>query len=165
MAEVNQIQNFADKQVVEDHTPSGSAVTAGQPFEVGSRAAFANNDIADGKLGAVQTRGLAQVVQKAETWAVGDDIWWDDDGDPVGGVAGSGAATKTPQTAAADFWLGSSRVVTAATDGTGVIDLNSHSKEATIADPAGGGTVDAEARTAIDALIDALENTGIIDNK
>lgn len=33
---------------------------------------------------------------------------------------------------------------------------------ATVADPTGGGTVDAEARTAIDALIDRLEAHGII---
>lgn len=33
---------------------------------------------------------------------------------------------------------------------------------ATIADPAGGGTVDAQARTAINALIDRLQDIGII---
>ncbi len=37
-------------------------------------------------------------------------------------------------------------------DGTQSVKIN---------DPAGGATVDAEARTAIDAIIDALENVGI----
>jgi len=165
MAEVNQIQNFAEKQVVEDFTPSGSAIVAGQPFEEGNRAAFANNDIAVGALGAIQVRGLVKVVQKAEAWVKGDDIWWDDDGNPVGGVAGSGAATKTPQTAAADFWLGSAREATLTTDATGIVDLNALSKGVTIADPSGGGTVDAESRTAIGLIIDQLEQAGVIDNK
>ena len=156
----NQIQNYKDLLNVEDYTP-GSAVVAGTPKEVGNRAGFTNVDLAANELGALQTAGLVKVVQKAETWAKGDDIWWDDDGDPVGGTAGSGAATKTPVTDAEDFWLGSSRVVTAATDVQGVVDLNRLSKGADITDP----TDLAEALTAIIAIIDRMQEAGIIDNK
>lgn len=35
-------------------------------------------------------------------------------------------------------------------------------QHAAIADPSGGATVDAEARTAINAILDALQTTGII---
>jgi len=160
MAEVNQIQNHKDILNVEDYTPVG-AVVAGTPLEVGGRAAFANNDIAAGELGSIQTSGLVKVVQKAETWAKDDDIWWDADGDPVGGVAGSGAATNVIQTAAADFVLGSARLVTAATDGQGVVDLNGKIKAAVVAVP----TDLAESIVAITAMLLALEANGIMDNK
>lgn len=43
-----------------------------------------------------------------------------------------------------------------------VFNANPVVQGATISDPAGGGTQDAEARTAIDALIDRLEAFGII---
>ncbi len=43
----------------------------------------------------------------------------------------------------------------------GTVKGSDGSQTAKIDDPAGGGTVDAEARTAINAIIDALENVGI----
>lgn len=38
-----------------------------------------------------------------------------------------------------------------------------NNKQATIADPAGGGTVDTEARAAIASIIDAIQTFGVIE--
>ena len=43
----------------------------------------------------------------------------------------------------------------------GTVKGSDGAQSAKIDDPAAGATVDAEARTAIDAIIDALENVGI----
>lgn len=157
MSQVNQIQFFATG-LSEDHTPS-SAVTAGVPLDIGGRAAVSANDIAADALGAIQVRGLFRVVQNAEIIALDADVWWDTDGDPVDGTAGTGAATATPQAAADGFLLGVARLASVAADAIVIIDLNGKTKDATITDP----TDLAEALTAIIAVIDALENNGIID--
>lgn len=47
-------------------------------------------------------------------------------------------------------------------DGIGAVIANAAAAEAVIADPAGGATTDAEARTAINAIIDALQAFGIV---
>lgn len=44
----------------------------------------------------------------------------------------------------------------------GIVKGSDGTQSAAIADPTGGATVDAESRTAINALIAALENVGII---
>lgn len=157
MAQVNQIQFFATG-LSEDHTP-GAAVTAGVPLDIGGRAAVAANDIPANRLGAIQVRGLFKAVQNAEIIALDDDVWWDNDGDPVGGTAGTGAATATPQAAADGFLLGVCRLASVATDPTVIVDLNGKTKDATIADP----TDLPEVLTAVIAIIDTLENNGLID--
>lgn len=47
-------------------------------------------------IGAVDSRGLFDIPQKAETIDGGDAVYWDPTGDPVVGTAGTGAATETP---------------------------------------------------------------------
>lgn len=155
MAEQNQIQNYQQELDVEDYTPS-VATTAGVPLEIGGKAAFANNDIAADEKGAVQVSGLVKVVQAAEIISKGDDVWWDNDGDPVGGTAGTGAATGTPQAAANGFLLGVARVTTAATDATVVVDLNGKYKAASVAAAAGTDAA------IIDAIADAMRANGLM---
>lgn len=48
-------------------------------------------------------------------------------------------------------------------DGFGIHGATAPAQPANIADPSGGGTVDAEARTAIDSILDILENSGQMD--
>ena len=54
------------------------------------------------------------------------------------------------------------KIGTATTQLLGFYNATPVDQPATISDPAGGGTVDAEARTAIDALIDRLQELGLI---
>lgn len=65
----------------------------------------------------------------------------------VGGTQGNGS-----------FAVTGGATPTVAINGTAVLT----EQQATIADPAGGATVDAEARTAIAAIIDALQAHGLI---
>ena len=83
-------------------------------------------------------------------------MWWDADGDPVGGTAGTGAATATPQAADNGFYLGSCRAASVATDTTVVVELNGKTKQATVAAAAGTDAA------IIDAIADALRANGIL---
>ena len=157
MADQQNEAQFYATGTSEDYTP-GSAVTAGIPFELGGRAVVAANDIAASAKGAVQVCGLFQVVQAAEIIPIDADVWWDNNGDPVGGTAGSGAATATAQAASAGFLLGSCRAASVAADTQVIIDLNGKSKQATIAAGTGATTV----LTQQAAIIAALRANGII---
>jgi predicted RecA/RadA family phage recombinase len=86
-----------------DYTPT-SAVTAGTPVSQSGYVGIPKTDIAANALGALSVVGVFDIVKVTGALSVGDVIGWDNDGDPVGGVAGSGAATKT--LANADFVLG-----------------------------------------------------------
>jgi len=59
---------------------------------------------------------------------------------------------------------GGAEVIRLETDKLGVFGATAVTQPAKINDPAGGGTVDAEARTAVNALIDALESLGLLAN-
>ena len=79
-----------------DYTP-GAAVSAGDVVAIGSNTiAIAKLDIAANVLGTLATRGVFDGVKATGAISLGDAIYWDADGDPVGGVAGSGAFTTTP---------------------------------------------------------------------
>jgi predicted RecA/RadA family phage recombinase len=78
-----------------DYTP-GSAVSAGDVVVVGSNlVGIANRAIAANALGALATEGVFDIVKVTGSVSAGASIYWDADGDPVGGTAGSGAATAT----------------------------------------------------------------------
>jgi predicted RecA/RadA family phage recombinase len=91
MAQANYVQ---DDGVV-DYTP-GSAVTGGDVIVNGDTIGIAKRDIAASSLGSVATEGVFDVVKV--TGAISDraDVYWDADGDPVSGTAGSGAASTDP---------------------------------------------------------------------
>ncbi|NLF33067.1 MAG: DUF2190 family protein [Planctomycetes bacterium] len=78
-----------------DYTPA-TDVAAGDVIELGEWIGIAKLDIAAGTLGALAVAGGVFDVQHAadaiEAHAL---VHWDADGDPVGGTAGTGAATAT----------------------------------------------------------------------
>ncbi|MCE5280331.1 MAG: DUF2190 family protein [Planctomycetaceae bacterium] len=77
-----------------DYTP-GSAVAAGDVIVQGTLVGIARTPIAASILGSLAVRGIFDVVKAAVEIAAGAAVYWDADGDPVGGTAGTGAATTT----------------------------------------------------------------------
>ena len=78
-----------------DYTPSG-AVTAGDVIVQGTLVGVAKSDIAAGTKGALAVVGIFDVPKDASNLtAIGTAIYWDADGNPVGGTVGSGAFTAT----------------------------------------------------------------------
>lgn len=75
------------------HTP-GSAITGGDVVVVGNRALVSKLDIEAGRVGALAKEDVFDVVKKTGAFSDGDRVYWDPTGDPVGGTAGSGAATS-----------------------------------------------------------------------
>jgi predicted RecA/RadA family phage recombinase len=75
-------------------TASG-AKTAGQFVMVEDLAVVCAVDIADGQSGAAHATQVHEVSAKANVAiSQGDNLYWDADGDPVGGTAGSGCLTN-----------------------------------------------------------------------
>ncbi len=97
-----------------DYTPV-SAVVAGQVVLRGNLCGIAPRAIAAGELGALATAGVFDVVQAAVTFADGGPVYWDADGNPVGGTPGTGAATTVPT---GNTFMGFALGITAATDAT-----------------------------------------------
>ncbi len=78
-----------------DHTPV-AAVSAGDVIELGNWLGIAKRDIAAGALGSLCVAGeVFDVVHAADAIEAYALVYWDADGDPVGGTAGTGAATAT----------------------------------------------------------------------
>jgi len=77
-----------------DYTPS-SAVAAGDVVVQGTMVGVARTPIAASALGSLAVRGVFDVVKAAVAFTAGAAVYWDADGDPVGGTAGTGAATTT----------------------------------------------------------------------
>jgi len=82
-----------------DYTPA-SAVTAGDLVVVGEIIGVAARDIAANKLGALMVEGVIEERKDASVIAIGDRLYWDPVGNPVGLTAGTGALTKSPSGAA-----------------------------------------------------------------
>lgn len=74
-----------------DHTP-GSAVVAGQLVIVGTIAGIAPRDIPANTLGQLTVCGVHRIRKTTLEIGAGVDVYWDADGNPVVGTAGSGAA-------------------------------------------------------------------------
>lgn len=77
-----------------DYTPS-VAVAAGAVVVLGGAALVATSPIAADQLGALAADGVFLIEKDSSTFAIGDTAYWDADGDPVGGVVGSGAVSST----------------------------------------------------------------------
>ncbi len=78
-----------------DHTPS-SAVAAGEVVVLGSGLlGIAHAPIAADALGSLIVAGVAEFVKVTGTIAIGIPVYWDEDGDPLGGTSGTGALTAT----------------------------------------------------------------------
>lgn len=77
-----------------DYTPA-AAVVAGQVVVTNGLLRIATQPIAADALGALRTCGLFDIVKDSSTFSDGNAWYWDADGNPVGGTAGTGAATTT----------------------------------------------------------------------
>jgi len=77
-----------------DYTP-GSAVAAGDVVVQSNVVGIAKLDIAASALGALAVTGIFDVVKATGAIDAGAAVYWDAAGNPVGGTAGSGAATAT----------------------------------------------------------------------
>lgn len=78
-----------------DYDP-GSAVLAGTVYVIGTTiVTIVPRDISATEKGATATRGVFNVPKDTSDVSAGDALYWDADGDPYGGTAGSGAFTKT----------------------------------------------------------------------
>src|SRR3989304_4856812 len=77
-----------------DYTP-GSDVAAGQVGVPGDFVGVAKTPIAATTPGALAVVGIFDVVKAAVTFTAGVAVFWDADGNPVGGTAGTGAATTS----------------------------------------------------------------------
>lgn len=76
-----------------DYTP-GSDVLLGTVVVLGTRlVGIASHDITANQLGALDLNGLWEVPKVTGSITVGSALYWDDDGDPLNGTAGSGAFT------------------------------------------------------------------------
>ncbi|OHB51755.1 MAG: hypothetical protein A2Y12_01335 [Planctomycetes bacterium GWF2_42_9] len=90
-----------------DYTPAVD-VAGGQLVVLNGIIGIAKSDIAANVLGALAIEGVFAVPKKNEAFVAGLPVWFDADGDPQGGVAGSGAATQLggDAQAAEDILLG-----------------------------------------------------------
>jgi len=113
---------------VVNYTPS-SAVDAGQVVVQANLVGIALSPIAANELGSLAVEGIFDVVQAAEIIPAGSTIYWDADGNPVGGVAGTGAATAT---ATGNTFMGFAQALTAATDATVTVALCSAAASANL---------------------------------
>jgi len=101
---------------------AGSDITAGTPQSVCGLCGIPPNDIDSGASDALQIEGIVKVQKVNEAWTAGDTIWYDNDGDPYNGTAGTGAATKT--VANGDILMGIATADADATDEHGYVLLN-----------------------------------------
>ena len=104
-----------------DYTPA-FAVAAGQVVVQSRLVGIAKSPIAAGALGELAIAGVFDVDQNAEIIVAGAPVYWDADGDSVGGEAGEGAATATVTD---NVFMGFALALTAAADSTVRIALQS----------------------------------------
>jgi len=105
-----------------DYTP-GSAVSAGDVIVQGTMVAVAKVDIAANTLGALATRGIFKAQKAAVAFSGGGvAVYWDADGNPVGGTAGTGAATTTRT---GNIFMGFAVAAAADTDERVITDVRS----------------------------------------
>jgi len=101
---------------------TGSTILSGTPVVVGDILVVATVDIPDGLSGeAVASEVHALPKKTDEVIAQGTDLYWDVDGNPEGGVAGSGCLTAT----VADILVGPAWAAAGADDMTIPVKLNS----------------------------------------
>ena len=70
-------------------------VVSGQVVVVGSLVGVSLADVANGATGQMAVEGVFDIPAATAAINAGAAVYWDADGDPVGGTSGSGAATAT----------------------------------------------------------------------
>jgi predicted RecA/RadA family phage recombinase len=126
-----------------DYTP-GAAVAAGEVVVQNSMPGFARSDIAASALGSLGLAGKWRIVKANGAINPGVAVYWDADGNPQGGTAGSGCATTT---STGNTFLGFAEVAAGASAeyvdvivGAAPVTLQGLLQNA-IADPGNGGAI------------------------
>ena len=104
-----------------DYTPA-SDVSAGDVVVQNNLVGIAKTPIAADALGALAVEGVFDVAKAAVEIEAGKPVYWDADGNPVTGDAGSGAATTTED---GNVQMGFSIAAAADTDETVRVKLQS----------------------------------------
>jgi predicted RecA/RadA family phage recombinase len=104
-----------------DHTP-GSEVAAGAVVVQGTLVGVARTPIPANTLGSLAVEGVFDVVKAAVAFTGGAAVYWDADGNPVGGTPGSGAATTE---ATGNVFMGFAVAAAGQTVGTVRVSLRS----------------------------------------
>ncbi|HOD84657.1 MAG TPA: DUF2190 family protein [Phycisphaerae bacterium] len=145
MAQSFQATFIQDGDVI-DHTPS-SAVAAGAVVVQGSMIGVAKTPIAANALGSLAVSGVFDVVKANEQQALGAALYWDADGNPYNGTAGTGCATTT---AGGNTFIGFAQAAAGATDETvrvlwngpvAVTNTVHNALTASITDPGAAGAI------------------------
>ena len=129
-----------------DYTPA-QAVAAGQVVVQGSLIGVAKTPIAANQLGAIAVRGIFDVVKANEQISLGAAVFWDADGNPYGGTAGTGALTTTSTDNTFVGFAMATAQATAPTvlvmwSGLGAVTISIHETlSAVIADPGNSGAI------------------------
>ena len=112
---------YKEGQVIE-HTPS-AALTGGTPTQLSDGiVGIPSQDIGASVKGNLRIAGIVKIEKTQVAGNLGDNVWYDSDGDPYGGTSGSGAATVVAS--AGNFWLGTLAKAAAATDTHAYVRLN-----------------------------------------
>ena len=82
-------------QVIYWTNATGSAVVSGQVVVIGTIVGVALQDIANGDSGDVAVDEVFTLPKATGAITQGARVYWDADGDPLGGTAGTGAITTT----------------------------------------------------------------------
>ena len=108
-----------------DYTPAAD-VAAGTIVALKGLVGITKLDIPANVKGALCIEGIFAVPKKNEAFAAGLPVWFDANGDPQGGVAGSGAATQIggDSQASGDVLLGIAVIAAAAADQFVYVALN-----------------------------------------
>lgn len=132
---------------------SGSALTYGAVVVVGGVVGVVKDSggIAAGAYGPIRIAGIIDFVADSTVWAQGDSIYWNPTGNPVGGTAGSGAATTT---ASGGYLIGPAALPKLTGGATGSVNNTSAQRTATIA-----GSMTASDITGSDSSLGIFGNT------
>jgi len=145
MSQAYQAKRVASGAAI-DYTPS-SAVAAGQVVVLNSLIGVAARPIAANELGALDLEGLFEVVKVNGQINEGAALYWDADGNPQGGTAGTGALTTTADSnpffgfAAAAAAAGDETVSARKVLVTSVANTIHNELSNVIADPGNGGAI------------------------
>lgn len=115
------VANYKEGKYI-DWTNSGSAVSGGVPQLVSGFCAIPQGDIAASADGALQTQGHVKAEKVNTEIVAGATVYYDTDGDPYLGSAGSGCATPTPSEG--NFVMGRCLVTADASAKHVILELN-----------------------------------------
>ncbi|MDY0307406.1 MAG: DUF2190 family protein [Desulfovibrio aminophilus] len=89
------LNHVCEGKVLKYENATGKAIPSGEPVVIGALFGLAVREIPDGGSGSVAISEVFEVRKAAGAVPQGAKLYWDADGSPVSGAAGSGALTTT----------------------------------------------------------------------